>query len=62
MLHYSILACVVGAVGSAGCAGLLSVPCSWRRVGELRFWRVGRIGGSFYVASRHGGAVVQGVV
>ena len=62
MLHLSVAIMGFGAVGSVCCAGLLDVPMGWRRVGGLRFWRIGRLGGSFYVASRHGGAVVKGIV
>ena len=46
MLHLSIAIMGFGAVGSVCCAGLLDVPMSWRRVGGLLFWSVGRIGGS----------------
>jgi hypothetical protein len=24
----------------------------WRKVGGLRFWRIGRLGGSFYLTAR----------
>jgi hypothetical protein len=62
MMTISLLAVGVGFVGSAGCVGLLGVERSWRRVGGLRFWRVGRLGGSFYVAARRSGAAVKGAV
>lgn len=60
MLHLSVAIMGFGAVGSVCCAGLLDVPMPWRRVVGLRFWRIGRLGGSFYVAPRHGGASVRG--
>lgn len=33
-------------------AGLIGYFTETRRVGGIRFWRLGRLGGSFYVAKK----------
>lgn len=52
MLHAAIASVSASSIFLAGFIAPRAFSASWKKQGGLRFFRIGRFGGSFYLAKR----------